>query len=402
MSAEHDGPERHEARPGGDGPDDTAPQVRPGDRHRNHARPTGPDTRIPDDTRAGAEGRDDRHRHDGNRHADRDDQDRGADRGDRARDEGRYDQDRRRGGGDQNRGDGRGGQNREDARAWDEGSDDQDRGADRGDRARDEGWGDRDGYGGRGEQGLDGRRGEPGEEGDALFAVLLDAPLTEAQRADPGFLDEYRAAAADVALLRAQLGIVGDALAGPPPAQVRARPAGRRRPLRHPGVRALGLAGALAAAFASVVFGIGWLAANGGSGAMSNGAAAGDKAAGTAPGPAGSPGHTTGPGYLACARLVVEGTVTAVHEIPHSGGERVTLRVTRAYKPAKTAEEVEFPLAPGTGTRIRPGVRLLVSVSAGQQAPDRYAVGEAQIAPERARILRDLPASRTLSCDRSR
>ncbi|MFD5541051.1 hypothetical protein ACFWIJ_25345 [Streptomyces sp. NPDC127079] len=178
---------------------------------------------------------------------------------------------------------------------------------------------------------------------------------------------------------------------------MRARPAGRRRPLHHPGVRAVGLAGALAAAFASAVFGNGWLAASGGSGTMSNGAS--DRAAGSASGP-GSPEHTTGPGYLACARLVVEGTVTAVHEIPHSGAERVTLRVTRAYKPAKTAEEVEFPLAPGT--RIHPGVRLLVVVRAGQQVPDRYAVGEARIAPERARILRDLPASRTLSCDGSR
>ncbi|MEU2772361.1 hypothetical protein ABZ646_05380 [Streptomyces sp. NPDC007162] len=252
----------------------------------------------------------------------------------------------------------------------------------------------------RGDGESNGGCGESGVEGDALSAVLLDEPLTEARRADPAFLDEYRAAAADVALLRAQLGIVGDALAGSPPAQVRAHPVGRRRPLRHPGVRALGLAGAVAAAFASAVFGIGWLAANGGSGAMSNGAS--DKAAGSASGPAGSPEHTTGPGYLACARLVVEGTVTAVHEIPHSGGERVTLRVTRAYKPAKTAGEVQFPLAPGTGTRIHAGVRLLVGIRVGQQVPDHYAVGEAQIAPERARILRDLPASRTLTCDRSR
>lgn len=375
MSAEHDGPERHGAHPGGDVPDDTPPRTRPGDRNHNRPRPTGPDTRPRDDARTGTEGSDDRHRHDGDRYAASGDQDEDADRA------------RCKGSDYRNRCDDRS------DRAGAGGRDD---------RAGGDGGGGRDGDGGRGEQGLGFGRGESGVEGDALSAVLLGEPLSEAQRADPGFLDEYRAAAADVALLRAQLGIVGDALAGPPPAQVRARPAGRRRPLRHPGVRALGLAGALAAAFASAVFGIGWLAAHGGSGATSNGAAAGDQAAGTAPGPAGSPEHTTGAGYLACARLVVEGTVTAVHGIPHSGGERVTLRVTRAYKPATTAGEVEFPLAPGTGTRIRPGVRLLVGISAGQQVPDRYAVGEAQIAPERARILRDLPASRTLSCDRSR
>ncbi|MEW2299118.1 hypothetical protein AB0958_03880 [Streptomyces sp. NPDC006655] len=232
-------------------------------------------------------------------------------------------------------------------------------------------------------------------EGDALFAVLLDEPLTEAQRADPGFLAEYRAAAADVALLRAQLGIVGDALAGPPPAQVRARPAGRRRPLHHPGVRALGLAGALAAAFASAVFGIGWLAASGGSGAMSNGAS--DRAAGSASGPA-SPEHTTGPGYLACARLVVEGTVTGVRHLSGSGEDRVTLRVTRAYKPARTAAEVEFLFGSGTDARVRTGARLLVGITEGRQVPDRYAVGEAEIAPERSWIVRDLPASRTMTC----
>ncbi|WP_089107473.1 hypothetical protein [Streptomyces hyaluromycini] len=240
-------------------------------------------------------------------------------------------------------------------------------------------------------------RGE--EETDALFAVLMDEPLSDEQRADPAFMAEHRAATADLALLREQLGIIGDALAEPPPAALRPRPAARRRPWQHPGVRALGFAGALAAAFAGAVFGIGWLAANGGSSAMSNGASS-DKAADSASGTAGQGGteQAAGPGYLACARLVVEGTVTEVQRLPGSGEERVTLHVTRAYKPAKTAKEVEFLFEDGTDARVRTGARLLVGITAGQQVPDRYAVGESEIAPERSWIVRDLPESRTLTC----
>ncbi|WP_316772842.1 hypothetical protein [Streptomyces sasae] len=240
---------------------------------------------------------------------------------------------------------------------------------------------------------------EPGED-DALFAVLMDEPLSAEQRADPAFMAEHRAATADVALLRDQLGIIGDTLAGPPlPAahphpHLRPRPAARRRPWQHPGVRAVGLAGALAAAFASVVLGVGWLAANGGSGSMSNGAGA-DKAAGSG---ASNAEGVTGPGYLACARLVVEGTVTGVHRIPGTGEERVTLKVTHAYKPARTAAEVDVLFESGADDRIRAGARLLVGVTAGQQIPDRYAVGEPDIAQERAWIVRDLPESRTLTC----
>ncbi|WP_217549409.1 hypothetical protein [Streptomyces sp. GbtcB6] len=246
-----------------------------------------------------------------------------------------------------------------------------------------------------------GRDGQGEAEIDALFAVLMDESLSDERRADPAFMAEHRAATADLALLREQLGIIGDTLAEPPPAvpRPRPRPAGRRRPWQHPGVRALGFAGALAAAFAGAVFGIGWLAANGGDSAMSNGASS-DKAADSASSTAGQGGEeqAAGPGYLACARLVVEGTVTGVQQLAGSGDERVTLRVTRAYKPAKTAEEVEFLFEDGTDARVRTGARLLVGITDGQQVPDRYAVGEPEIARERAWIVRDLPESRTLTC----
>ncbi|MFD8813824.1 hypothetical protein ACFV23_20590, partial [Streptomyces sp. NPDC059627] len=173
----------------------------------------------------------------------------------------------------------------------------------------------------------------------------------------------------------------------------------RRPPWHHPRVRARARAGPLAAAITGAVFGIGWLAANGGSDAMSNGASSG-KAADSASSATGQGGEEQagGPGYLACARLVVEGTVTGVRQLPDTGTERVTLRVTRAYKPAKTAEEVQFLFGSGTDARVRTGARLLVGITSGRQIPDRYAVGEAEIARERSWIVRDLPASRTTTC----
>ncbi|MGW7420405.1 hypothetical protein ACWGJB_10130 [Streptomyces sp. NPDC054813] len=261
---------------------------------------------------------------------------------------------------------------------------------------RDDDHGRHDGYG-RGEA-QHGFSGGAAGDADALLAVLLDEPLSDGQRADPGFMAEHRAAAADVALLRAQLGSIGDALAEQPRPEPRPRPKPRPRPRlwQHPHVRSLGLVGALAAGFVSAVFGIGWLTANGVDGKASDSSA--DSAAGSAS--VGVPGKEAlgGARYLACARLVVEGTVTGVRRLPQGGGERVTLKVTHAYKPAKTGEEVDVLFAAGADPRIRTGARLLVGVTAGQQEPDRYAVGEAEIAPERSWIVHDLPESRTLSC----
>ncbi|MEV5842953.1 hypothetical protein AB0M32_13390 [Streptomyces sp. NPDC051985] len=251
----------------------------------------------------------------------------------------------------------------------------------------------------------DGRDDIRDDDFDALFAVLAEEPLTDGQRADAAFMAEHRAATADVALLREQLGIIAETLAEPstplprpqpqPQPHPRVRPAGRRRPWQHPGVRGLGLAGALAAAFASAVFGLGWLVSNGAD-SKSAGSSA-DSAAGSTAG--GAKESLDGARFLACARLVVEGTVTGVHEVPGSGRERVTLKVTRAYKPAKAAEEVDVLFEADADSRIRQGALVLVAVRTGQQVPDRYAVGEREIAPMRAWIVRDLPESRTLACE---
>ncbi|MYS73736.1 hypothetical protein GTY88_25460, partial [Streptomyces sp. SID5926] len=95
---------------------------------------------------------------------------------------------------------------------------------------------------------------------DALMAAITGEPLPPDAGADAR--GEYRSATADVALLREQLNLIGEALGdtvpedrtapAPAPAAVRA-PAPRRRPFRL----ALGV---LAAACAGVlVTGLGWL-----------------------------------------------------------------------------------------------------------------------------------------------
>ncbi|MGF0171542.1 hypothetical protein ACQF36_13840 [Streptomyces sp. Marseille-Q5077] len=69
----------------------------------------------------------------------------------------------------------------------------------------------------------EGRTGRDGyDEGrggvDALMAAITGEPLTDEARADAAFMAEHRSAAADVALLREQLGIIGHALTEPMPA----------------------------------------------------------------------------------------------------------------------------------------------------------------------------------------
>ncbi|MFD7686266.1 hypothetical protein [Streptomyces sp. NPDC059781] len=347
---------------------------------------------------------------------------------------------------------------------------------------------------------------------DALMAAVLDEPLPARARQDPAFAAAHRAAAADVAVLREQLALIGDALAAPlegtadgegagepagrvgagrpgdgpepgagpdsgtragsgngpeagrepadPPAArpaVRypaegrpgaglgsasgdgpgaglgsasgdgpgaglgdgpeagggavARPAvrypaggrpgtvrgprgphrGRRRPLKA------ALGALVAAAAATVVVGTGWLVtqAGGVSDSDAGGSAAradskeagGEDAGGVAFG---------GPRYLACARLVAEGTVLAVDPVPGAGAERVTLRASRYYK---GEGEVAFLRDLPGGTPLHEGDLVLVGMPPDGVHPDTVIVGEADIAPERARITASLPESRTLTCD---
>ncbi|CAL9548575.1 hypothetical protein [Streptomyces sp. enrichment culture] len=266
---------------------------------------------------------------------------------------------------------------------------------------------------------------------DALMAALLDEPLPEPARRDPEFLAARDAAVADLAVLRERLTAIGDALAGPPgadpaaesrdtpapsagprprpgdgrgddggdrpdtgaaPGHGGARPrtaGGTRGPHRRRTAKAV-LGGLVAAAAAGLVLGTGWLVTQGGGadGSTAQGAAADSKEAG---------GVAFGsPRYLACARLVAEGTVAAVERVPGAAGvERVTLRAGRYYK---GDGEVTF-LRDTTGeSPLSPGDRVLVGLPSGGEHPDAVVVGEPDIAPERARITASLPASRTLTC----
>ncbi|MFD3732514.1 hypothetical protein [Streptomyces sp. NPDC058632] len=277
---------------------------------------------------------------------------------------------------------------------------------------------------------------------DALMAAILDEPLPAAARQDPAFMAARDAAAADVAVLREQLGLIGETLAagrapavrveaagsgagGPEAAPaveagasdvpggrpaagllapVRPLPAPRRarRPLRV----ALGVLAAAAAA--AVVLGTGRLVTQSGQGDTASSAAeSADRAAG-AEQPTGA-GDSAGvlfgsPRYLACARLVAEGTVAEVEPVPGAGRDRVTLEVTRGYKPepgtaAEDRDEVTF-LTGATGRpRLHTGDRVLVGLPREGTVPDAVIVGEEDIAPERVRVTAALPASRTLTCE---
>ncbi|MGX1562285.1 hypothetical protein [Streptomyces sp. NPDC055506] len=166
----------------------------------------------------------------------------------------------------------------------------------------------------------------------------------------------------------------------------------RPRPL------SLALRGLAAAAAATVVVGMGWLVvqAGGGAGDDSAGSSAADTAASPQHGSEDAKlGHA---GYLACARLVVEGTVAEVEPVPGTGQDRVTLEVERSYKPAESEEQVVFPMAEDIDPRLRPGAHVLVGISRGQAEPDLWSIGEKEIARERAWITAALPESRTIPC----
>ncbi|MFJ8590642.1 hypothetical protein [Streptomyces sp. NPDC093598] len=253
-----------------------------------------------------------------------------------------------------------------------------------------------------------------GHDEAALMAVITGEAPTDDALADEAFKAEYRSATADVALLREQLGLIGQALAGPErdPEEITEQdpepgPAAgggasvaslsARRDRRKPWDAAL--KGLVAAVGAGLVIGMGWLVVQ--SGGMDGGGDQGATSA--ADGSAGREhadedaklGHA---GYLACARIVVEGIVTEVETVPGTGQDRVTLDVTRYYKPDKGRKRITFPLETGAEPSLRAGAHMLVGISGEQAHPDTWATGENEIARDRAWITEALPASRTFPC----
>ncbi|WP_330349785.1 hypothetical protein [Streptomyces sp. NBC_00582] len=244
---------------------------------------------------------------------------------------------------------------------------------------------------GQDHESLEGYDGIDAVMADALMAAITGDALPDESRADPARLAAHRSATADVALLREQLALLAEALTEPAekPAPAVVRPLRRPRTRVRPfALRAVG-----AAAAAALVFGAGWVVVqqigSGVAGVQSSSdsgakAAAGAEDAGTPLGDS---------GYLACLRLVVEGEVTAVREVPGTDEARITLRVTHAYKPEKAPRDVRFVLPRDMDPLVARGDRVLVALPRGSSSPDVWAVGEADIAPEREALARALPRS---------
>ncbi|MER6126423.1 hypothetical protein ABT173_28185 [Streptomyces sp. NPDC001795] len=255
---------------------------------------------------------------------------------------------------------------------------------------------------------------------DALTAAITGEPLPDAARADAGFMAAHRAALADVALLREQLGIIGEALAGPSaessPAAVPdtpepaiapdrphlLRPA--RRPVRRGRTLRVAVGSLAAVAALSTVVWLGWLVAhNGGAdSAMSKSSGAADAAS---KGDARAPGKTSGDGSppsdpgtaLACSRLVVEGTVAEVGPLSDPR-TRVVLTVTRSYKPDHGPSRVTFLLDGEARPQPRRGQHVLISIPQGTDGPSLWAVGDERVAANRAWITKALPGARHTAC----
>ncbi|MEU4996385.1 hypothetical protein [Streptomyces sp. NPDC021622] len=243
---------------------------------------------------------------------------------------------------------------------------------------------------------------------EALMLAVTGDPVPDDARDDPEFLAEHAAAVADVALLRERLTAAGDALAAPGPAPapgpaVAVRPAGVRRR------RAPALALAAATAAAALIGGLGWLAVDSGGGITQSDA---DSAKGAAPGDGkaqdgtaddgkandGAAEDLTDEGYVACARLIVEGTVRRVEAIPGAEQDRIVLDVSRYYKPDSGKKRITFVMNVDVDPRLRPGDRTLIGIPRGGVSPDIWSTGDAAIAKERAWIERALPGAEGLSC----
>jgi len=236
---------------------------------------------------------------------------------------------------------------------------------------------------------------------DALMAAITGEPLPEGAYADAAFLAEHRAARADVALLREQLAIIGDTLAGPEPEpeplpgpEPRPEPVAVPRPTgkrsRRRGAQ-FGLGVLVAAVLAAAVVGSGWLVAQSGRGVDDSAAS---KAADTGAGES----KSSEAGYLACARLVVEGRVSDVRRVSGSTRYRITLAVEHYYKPGTGKAEVTFLMDQDSDPLLGKGEHALIGIPSGSAVPDRWTTAEVDIARERAAILAALPASRTTRC----
>ncbi|GEC07293.1 hypothetical protein SSP24_49480 [Streptomyces spinoverrucosus] len=239
------------------------------------------------------------------------------------------------------------------------------------------------------------RDGRGGFDSDPLMAVITGERLPDAARADAAFMAEHRSAAADVALLRQQLGLIGEALteeAPEEPSKAPSPPVRIRPHRRRPFALALGAVGVAAAG--AMVVGLGWLLGQAGGGVTETSGAAADSAESDSSSTAGPLGS---PEYLACARLVAEGEVTDTHPVPGTGEERVTLEVTHSYKPTRGNTEITFAIPTSAG--LDKGEQILIAIRRDSATPDFWLAGETAIAAQRPLLIETLPQAGTTPCE---
>ncbi|MFF2845722.1 hypothetical protein ACFVT5_05255 [Streptomyces sp. NPDC058001] len=245
---------------------------------------------------------------------------------------------------------------------------------------------------------------------DPLMLALTDEPLPDAARDDPETLAAHRAAVADIAELHVKIRQLGDTLAAretapaPTPA-----PALTPRPVPARPRRRVRIAlGALVTACALAVFGgFGWLVVQGGGmGANDTSAASKGDAKDVAPeggqrdqgqNGQGDLGDLSPEGYVACARLIVEGEVTRVEPLAGGDQDRITLTVDHYYKPSEGDKVVTFVMDRAVDPRLRIGETALIGIPHGSGMPDIWATG-ADIPAQRAWIKEALPGSSALTC----
>ncbi|MEW1758538.1 hypothetical protein AB0393_18755 [Streptomyces cyaneofuscatus] len=210
------------------------------------------------------------------------------------------------------------------------------------------------------------------KDSDELMAVLMAGPAPEGEAEAAA----YRAAERDMALLREELGLLGDLLAreepgaAPPPVAVaRSRPRWRR-----PGVLALAASAAVLAGAAGV--GLFWTAARPADDGMAK---------------------LTEAGIVSCARVIADGTVTAVE--PAGERLRVVLTADRFLKPdAPGTDRVEFLVPRSEAAGFPPGVPMVVSVSRFEDEPVMGFRGDGR-AEAWEWMAAALPESRSTPCD---
>ncbi|MCX4908665.1 hypothetical protein [Streptomyces sp. NBC_00878] len=272
---------------------------------------------------------------------------------------------------------------------------------------------------------------------DALLAALTDEPLPEGARDDAEFLAEHRSAAADIALLREQLRIMGDTLATQTPAEEGGRPepepspspspsvspspapspAPRRtpkpprkpkslrapkpvRPAQPPWFRryaGVALGTLVVAAGTAMLGGMVWLGVQGGAG---DGGSTDSSASSGKQEDSGGDSSLHSPGmHIACSKVLVEGTVQSITPTG-DGNVRVVLKVKRYYRPEQSVADrptITVTLLDSAREDLKVGTYTLVRVPVYPQDRQDWETG-AGVADAREGILEALPGSRGMEC----